>query len=773
MSTRKTKMNADSPTPNSGNESTPATPKGRKRLIRKKIEKPDDKDEAVKKNDKTDKVDGKKEDKQQKAEKETPTKKRGMAAKNISKDDLALLSKTADANADKAAALARDTRPKRKSASAIILAKAAQKKKALSPKTDPVKRGRKRRNSTGRIDVQRKQPERLRKDDTIRKGRSSTLLKSPDKLIKVAKKRLRLADKTDEKLPKRIKKEKLEPSSDSELLAASRRRSDSISKCSDMTDISSLMDVPLNMLRDTEESLMSTESPDCTEEKIIDGGGFDSKIEVKNRDAEQLAVPILNDNGIGNDSSQVTKVEFISPRAVTPVVKDESKDSHIDVFNCDLVSTKPLTVTTPEVITTDDKENSEKSLSPVMESEGISEISVKQFYGQPDFLENNLGIEEDPKLRDIVQVHEKTKLDVETVQEETDENKVVEGEIETKEKEDKDTETSEKGAAQQEEIKSEAKSNVTEDSKPKTETETDAKMVSATDDEKTEITTNGVHDNVPKEVVASESKNVDSTLTMEVVEQLPKTEVAKKAEEPAMEITEEKIKADDEILPLANSPKQTITRDELMIEPENKENILNNFKDSTDEKKNVIVPMNDDKPDVVVATTTTTPESPERLKQKESHFLTLGLLTHKAAVAAKIEKQKRREQLHSNSKSSKSHRGSDYTGTLKTVIKLHRPTGGGDKTDSKKKSRLPLKMTLHKGRGKTANDKETTSAQNSEDDTYYTIQNEVRPFVISFWLSSCNQQKKILLLQQVDHSLDKTHGAQSRKTHNRNHTSGV
>lgn len=711
MSTRKTKMNADSPTPNSGNESAPPTPKGRKRLIRNKIEKPDDKDEAVKKNEKTDgkaenvKGEAKKEEKQQqKVEKETPTKKRGLA-KNISKDDLALLSKTADLATDKSNASIRDARPKRKSASAIILAKAAQKKKVLSPKTDPVKRGRKRRNSTGRIDVQRKQPERLRKDDTIRKGRSSTLLKSPDKLIKVMKrKRLRLTDKTDEKLPKRIKKDKLEPSSDSELLAASRRRSDSISKCSDMTDISSLMDVPLNMLRDTEESTMSTESPDCIDDKLIDVvSESDGKVEVKN--VEQLVQPLLNDSGIGNDSSQVTKVEFISPRAVTPVVKDDSKDTHIDVVNCDLVSTKALTVTAPEAAS-DDKEKIEKSssLSPVLESEGISEISVKQFYGQPDFLENNLGIEEDPKLRDIVQVRDKTKIDTEIVQEIEDGKETSTNEV--NETTDGTSELDSKSDEKTENLKNEI--------------ETDMDVDSADDNVKSEITTNGVHDIVPKQLV-SESENVEKTSTPEVVEKLTKPEPAKKVEE-SVEIVDDKMKTDDDVLSLTNSPKQTIARDE----PENKENILNNFKDTTDDKKNAI-PMNDDKSDVVVVTT---PESPERLKQKESHFLTLGLLTHKAAVAAKIEKQKRREQLHSNSKSSKSQRGSDYTGTLKTVIKLHRPTGGGDKND-KKKSRLPLKMTLHKGRGKAVNnDKETTSAQNSEDDTYYTIQNEVCVFLL-------------------------------------------
>lgn len=709
MSTRKTKMNADSPTPNSGNESAPSTPKGRKRLIRNKIEKPDDKDEAVKKNEKVDKVesnkaDAKKEEKQTKVEKETPTKKRGLA-KNISKDDLVLLGKAADSDKRNTSRLARDTRPKRKSASAIILAKAAQKKKVLSPKTDPVKRGRKRRNSTGRIDVQRKQSERLRKDENIRKGRSSTLLKSPDKLIKVARKRLRLTDKTDEKLPKRIKKEKQEPSSDSELLAASRRRSDSISKCSDMTDISSLMDVPLNMLRDTEESLNSNESPDCVEDKVIDGGVvFESKVEVKNKDMEQLVAPVLSDSGIGSDCSQATKVEFISPRAVTPVVKDELKDGHIDVFNCDLVSTKVLTVTTPEV-TSDEKDNSEKSssLSPVLESEGISEISVKQFYGQPDFLENNLGIEEDPKLGEIVQVHEKTKFDAEMVQENKENSTVEVNEILKQE-------------TTEEEPKLEEKIIVAEDLNQIIETETEMEAVKD-DNVKLDITTNGVHEIVPKESIIEKLSKIENDEKPEIVEILSKPEVTKKVEE-SIEITEDKMKTDDEILPLSNSSKQTILRDEPLIEPENKENILNNFKDSIDDKKNII-PMNDDKSDAP-----TVSESPERLKQKESHFLTLGLLTHKAAVAAKIEKQKRREQLHSNSKSSKSQRGSDYTGTLKTVIKLHRPTGGGDKSD-KKKSRLPLKMTLHKGRGKSVNDKETTSAQNSEDDTYYTIQNEV------------------------------------------------
>ncbi|XP_068154966.1 platelet binding protein GspB isoform X2 [Drosophila tropicalis] len=44
------------------------------------------------------------------------------------------------------------------------------------------------------------------------------------------------------------------------------------------------------------------------------------------------------------------------------------------------------------------------SLSPEMISEGVSAISVKQFYKKPEFLANNLGIEKDPELGEIVQI---------------------------------------------------------------------------------------------------------------------------------------------------------------------------------------------------------------------------------------------------------------------------------------------------------------------------------------------------------------------------------
>lgn len=107
-------------------------------------------------------------------------------------------------------------------------------------------------------------------------------------------------------------------------------------------------------------------------------------------------------------------------------------------------------------------------------------------------------------------------------------------------------------------------------------------------------------------------------------------------------------------------------------------------------------------------------ESPEEKIQKESHLKTLGLLTHQAAEEATIEKQKQRDKIKAN----KGKKNPEYTGTLKTVIKLHR-------TNDKKKGNQSLKMTLHKGRVKNGSDKsDTHSTANSEEDTYYTIQSQ-------------------------------------------------
>jgi hypothetical protein len=131
---------------------------------------------------------------------------------------------------------------------------------------------------------------------------------------------------------------------------------------------------------------------------------------------------------------------------------------------------------------------------------------------------------------------------------------------------------------------------------------------------------------------------------------------------------------------------------------------------------------------IKVTLTPVVTETPETLKQKESHLLSLGLLTLKAAKQAKLDKQRRKEALTKkgavisgpggkHGKGQKSG-GNEYTGTLK--IKLKRP-----KEDNKRNSREPLKMTIQKGKVKTSTDKHANGEGKSVENTFYTIQNEV------------------------------------------------
>nr|XP_049700575.1 uncharacterized protein LOC126055436 isoform X1 [Helicoverpa armigera]XP_049700576.1 uncharacterized protein LOC126055436 isoform X1 [Helicoverpa armigera] len=115
-------------------------------------------------------------------------------------------------------------------------------------------------------------------------------------------------------------------------------------------------------------------------------------------------------------------------------------------------------------------------------------------------------------------------------------------------------------------------------------------------------------------------------------------------------------------------------------------------------------------------------ETPESQKRKENVLRTLGLLTHKAAKEAKIEKLKEKERIYGSnyggmmsnkSKAAKSQ--GDYTGTLKTVIKLNR---GGDK----KKHRSSLKMTFQKSKYRSGKPTPEVGEATAEDDAYYTIE---------------------------------------------------
>ncbi|KAL5275055.1 hypothetical protein ACFFRR_001186 [Megaselia abdita] len=121
-------------------------------------------------------------------------------------------------------------------------------------------------------------------------------------------------------------------------------------------------------------------------------------------------------------------------------------------------------------------------------------------------------------------------------------------------------------------------------------------------------------------------------------------------------------------------------------------------------------------------------------REKENHLKHLGLLTLQAAKDEKRKKDEKKseylEEIYDSSSNSKFE--NEYTGTLKTVIKLNKPvpiSSTFDCESNKKKqhgnnithARQSLKMTFQKGKVRNTNvDKKN---QISEED-YYTIQNE-------------------------------------------------
>ncbi|XP_028175519.1 uncharacterized protein LOC114363862 isoform X1 [Ostrinia furnacalis] len=112
-------------------------------------------------------------------------------------------------------------------------------------------------------------------------------------------------------------------------------------------------------------------------------------------------------------------------------------------------------------------------------------------------------------------------------------------------------------------------------------------------------------------------------------------------------------------------------------------------------------------------------ETPESQKRKENVLRTLGLLTHKAAKEAKIEKLKEKERIY-KSKAAKSASGASvvHTGSLKAVIKINRNSGDKDK----KRYRSSLKMTFQKSKNRSGKLAPDGGDAADDDDTYYTIE---------------------------------------------------
>ncbi|XP_037914121.1 uncharacterized protein LOC119653523 isoform X3 [Hermetia illucens] len=163
-------------------------------------------------------------------------------------------------------------------------------------------------------------------------------------------------------------------------------------------------------------------------------------------DSTKTQVPATIEN---EETSNLEPGELIFS-TTTGDVNSDSKDQQREPLLID--TTTQNSEGKDSIPSTECTAGSEKSasLSPVeLESEGLSAVSVKQFYKKPEFLENNLGIEEDPKLGEIVQnvekepVREEEKESVVEDEKESvveDENEITKKIEDCVEKGDKDTE---------------------------------------------------------------------------------------------------------------------------------------------------------------------------------------------------------------------------------------------------------------------------------------------------------------------------------------------
>lgn len=855
MSTRKTRLNTDSPTPNSGSESTPSTPNAsvQKRLTRKMV---DIKAPAITTADETVAavaattsstsipVAAEVLKKQIKIEQGSPTRKRTLV-KTASKDELVPTPiapvKQPDESKEKDQkdeTLAEDSKDKTKRTRRSLIEKrvvpGGTPRKVRKSLPVVLQKDLLKRRSAGRppLSADRKQSARLNKDIPLRSGRPRKTVTAPlpEKVVRVIRKRARAADKADET----TEAEDLDEEDDSDLKPATKmikqevpddemtsavsdlesesHRSNSVSKYSDN---SSNMDTPLHLLKRDEDNVVVVkeepkdvpseveETEENTEEidakpillsevvkptdDVVHNETIDAKTDViepslieapllvveQESIAETSTKPLLDaiDKATESTKTTVTRIsqktptsspntftrpkralvrpKFSSPAvaAVAPVVDESIVEAIVNEIQtkvedskaqeeeekptCNIAAVKDLVLADPPVKTSvsdpeeykNDQEvatlaketeetylkksqgepecehikdesltqpitpiepkipnaepeidpnpitpsltppNSPPTLSPspVLSLGVASAISVKSFYGQPDFLENNPGIEDDPKLRDIVKEH--TVIDEEMKDD-------VKMEIEN--------------------VKCDEKPIVEEEIKP----------------------VDGVS---PKE---QKSKSPTP------IEELNKIEVT----QPPVNDTPASLHENKKIEPSTVEQIQDVQ----MTDPDNKENLIKAIIPTASLSPNR-APLAENPKDPQDI-----PESPEKIRQKENHFLKLGLLTHHAA---KIEKQKRRESIASNSGKSVAKKTSEYTGTLKTIIKLNRPSTGSDGGKGKKTGRQSgaLKMTLHKARGKGGLATATASSSSAggtdaaahatDEETYYTIQTEVSLFI--------------------------------------------
>lgn len=803
MSTRKSRLNTDSPTPNSGStesvSSTPSTPSSRSlRSVRKKpdsteaininLEKNDDEEEAVKVTEDEEKsVDSKSDDTKKLLGIAATRKRRITLAKEESNND-----SVNAGNSDTSSPTTDDgknspSKLKRSRRSAVEIAV----KELETPRIG------KRRNSTGKIDQQpRKLSSRIKKLTQMRKANlKRTLLKKPEKVNTNSQKPLKQAiEKLDVKpiikKPTNHKTEKNSDSaSDSELLKMPRRRSDSISKCSDMTDTSSFLETKESeemslSVSETSKITVKQEQVEKDDELAVNDGENDSKLadaddKRLSRRLKRKAITATLPQKMNTRSRSETPNKFDTSAKIAPtesdeieneiadekIVKSEIPDEASNIEETEQFTDTPTTTVDKESIEENDtskETENEKSMSPDLVSEGVSEISVKQFYGRPDFLENNLGIEKDPKLGEIMQVQEKIKC--ETNGEDKENNKKSENDAPDKENEVSNENVEIKSISDGTKIEKECDI-LGENNEISAKNDEEAEMQIETE----QIENGKVSEDIPDEsfVKPREARKDSTSLINENLLLNGEIEVRPKEKKSTVKKAEPETISDVVLYKITNGMRVNPEKLETVLESQKqkekderksdedvemedertngkiefKENVKANvddikFIDNSDkiesnemDKKEKSEDSEELKIDVNAPATSSAKgsrsssiddETAEDRKQKESHLKHLGLLTHQAAEEATIEKQKRREQLKASLANSghggKGKKQSDYTGTLKTVIKLHRGNNEG-----KKKGNQSLKMTLHKGRAKNGNgnDRDSNSAGNSEEDTYY------------------------------------------------------
>ncbi|XP_021706273.1 uncharacterized protein LOC5577382 isoform X2 [Aedes aegypti] len=617
-----------------------------------------------------------------------------------------------------------------------------------------------------------------------------------------------------------------ETSVDTVTVKQERRRSDSVSKCSDVTDVSTTLDTSSAKDEDDkkDDTSLSEIKRELLEESETKSKILDKMAEAFNERKTPTILPSKDEKTVRRSARQrkstpKEKEEFATPSKVkVPVdIKSEPMDT-------DESESAPLTIDTevPKKETPSSELEKDSSLSPELVSEGVSEISVKEFYSEPAFLENNLGIEKDPKLGEIVQVQEKIKLDKGSDSEATSATAASNGNTSVKEeipqvvvKEEKKEEVEVQaqddgkmkidlphseilGVEKLKEIigvvdaSKQVQSNVVlppvvvipkeegsgnesplsdrsndkdvllsiinkvesslkkSDSRSDSEGERTGKSKAKSSAKEPKPKARNAKDKCKEDEKAKEEKLRQEKLRVEEKVREEKLRAERLKQEEEKKIVEEKIKQEQEakkVIPavpeVSKIPEEArkatdieaVKNRDLVQTDVSHTNDIKTVVNDTHSVTNELPSLPDPAKESTSLAHSTVDTSEDVAKQKESHFKHLGLLTLQAASE---EKQRRKELvLHkpmgssvssavstcsstssTSSKSgsgSKSTRNSESTGTLKTVIKLNR--------GEKRKPRLPLKMTLQKGKGKGA-EKDANGGEGNGETAFYIIQSE-------------------------------------------------